>query len=132
MTARLSRQPIRAGVMFKSSRLCRSKDQWSRVFACTLSKKLHLAGVLRRKLLRNLKSVSTKLDADIRSGVSQGFQDLGGIDETIKTLNDVPEFEDLQQSTENVIPQQEWDDLLDLAFETVRDAPIEIFDDWLI
>ncbi len=42
------------------------------------------------------------------------------------------EYEHQNFTLEEVVPQQEWDELLDSAFEAIDDSSVDIFDEQLL
>ena len=65
----------------------------------------------------------------IPSGSFLPHKGTGDIDDAFKSLNDALKLAGLAQTSENLVPQQEWDELLDLAFDTIQHDSNVLLDD---
>ena len=118
--------PMRMSLQCTIRKVCRPSASKGgefkcRAFAYTLIKKLNLVAARHRVIQRNLISVSTPLAKRFRTALSDGSKSRKAQEE--KNSTDVLS---LSQSQEDLVPQQLWDELFEIAIEAITE---EIFDE---
>ena len=95
------------------------------MLARTITKKRNQAATGHCKAAQTFKPVSSHLNSQTRASYpSHGIDDRNAI-----KFNSYIDLDSTQQYFENLVPQKQWDELLDRAFDTIRDAASDIFDE---
>jgi hypothetical protein len=96
-----------------------------RAFAGPLKKKLNVLVTRNRIIQRSLHSMSARNDRRFKCARHV----CNGPSFTLDLSHNTLEYETQNLSLEEHVPQQEWDELLDSAFEAIGDTSVDIFDE---
>ena len=100
------------------------KGNLHQIFAAALIKKLNAHAKCKRIIKRSLHSLSVRREARFRC---KNLSDTSTTIECSQNITSDLEFPELTE--DGLVPQQQWDELFESAFEAIGDTCVEAFDE---